>query len=93
MTLPATLYIAIGDFSGELGNLCDPGSFDDACDAYADAMAKDTCSSATVFRMDMPKGDQAGMLVDVTDDAKERIRCRMSLRDPMADAPEWLEAV
>lgn len=80
-------YVTLCEF-GDLGigHACDPASFDEACDAYADEKAQGR--DAGVFRIDPPHDGKAGMIVDETENAANRIRTRYRLRN--ADLPEWL---
>lgn len=64
----------------------DPSNFDDACDRYAEAREKGY--HATVMRIEPGKGKGAGIALDVTDDAEERIRRRLIAR--RQDFPAWM---
>ena len=77
-------YVTLADFGGlGRGHACDPASFDDACDAYAEK--RDQGLDAAVFRVEPPKGDQSGMMFDVTADAEHRIAARLRLRGVAAE--------
>lgn len=66
----------------------DPKNFSDACDDYADF--RDGGHDCMVFRVEPPLRGQAGMMLDVTNDAEDRIRHRLNKR--YQDFPEWLAA-
>ncbi|MEY1555298.1 hypothetical protein AB3Y40_06650 [Yoonia sp. R2331] len=69
--LPAHTYVTMAHFGDlGLGNASDPGSFDDAVDAYIEQTSEGR--EAWVFRMDFPTATEAGALIDVTPDAIER---------------------
>lgn len=87
MQIPAH-YVAYTDFNGDgqYGHGCEPSSFDDACDAYADQM-DDGCHTV-VFRVEPANGDRAGAMIDVTDDAITCVTKRCYLRN--IELPEWL---
>ena len=82
-------YIAITEFPDfGLGHSCDPATFEDACDAYAEKMAEGF--ETMVFRVEPPRGVAAGAMIDVTTDAAARVRqWHMQRRQ---DFPAWLEA-
>lgn len=79
-------YLTYTDYP-DLGlGVSDPSSFDDACDRYAEA--RDAGHHATVMRIDPGNGKGAGIALDVTDDAEERIRRRLLAR--RQDFPAWM---
>jgi len=81
-------YVTYADFGPRgIGHKCDPSSFDDAVDAYAEAIADG--QDAAVFRMEPPTDTKAGMMIDVTVDARERLVQRFN--DRRMDIPEWFE--
>jgi|OM-RGC.v1.032116957 hypothetical protein len=62
-------------------------NFDDACDQYVEA--REDGQPAAVFRVDPPRGNAAGMYIDVTADAERRIAQWHNAR--RQELPEWLE--
>ena len=80
-------YFTLTQFSDlELGHACDPTDFDGAVDAFAEQM--EAGNSSQVFRVDLGTNATAPMMVDVTNDAIDRVSSR--LRQRRMDAPEWL---
>lgn len=80
-------YVVLTEFTGlGLGHACDPATFSCACDAYIEQMADG--DESTVFRIDPPKGNAAGMVTDVTDDAEAEARKRYMARGYRL--PTWL---
>ena len=57
------------------GNSNDPGTFDDACDAYADSLARGY--DAVVFLITPPEaGMRDGRVEDVTHDVQDHLNAR-----------------
>lgn len=79
-------YVTFSEYPTGLGHACDPGSFDDACDAYAEC--RDDDRDAVVMRYDPPVGGACGIMTDVTEDAVECILRRYRQRG--WDYPEWI---
>ena len=89
LTLPDHYYVTIVDFGpviGGLGHGSEPASFDDACDALAEAM--EAGNPAIVLRIEPPKDGEYGLTEDVTDQAVERIMQRCNQRG--VSFPAWL---
>jgi hypothetical protein len=86
MQIP-THYVTLTDYPRlGLGHACDPGSFDTAVAEYEESMAQGY--ETGVFRVDPPEGGNAGMFIDVTEDATDYIARR--LRASGQELPDWL---
>ncbi len=82
--LPEFYYVAITNFPAlGIGHVCDPASFDEAVDAYAEKMEYGLETS--VLRINPGRGT----VFDVTNDAADRVRYRLKKRGQ--DIPKWLE--
>jgi hypothetical protein len=80
-------YVTLVDFEDMgLGHGCDPSSFDDAVDAYAEHRSNGL--TACVMRYDPPIGGACGVMVDVTPDADEAVRRRYRARRQY-QMPDW----
>lgn len=81
-----TQYITVTNFNGlGIGN-SEFADFDDAVDAYADAM--DEGNESYVFAVSFKDGKNA----DVTEDALRRLAMRHHQRNPYEPLPEWIAA-
>jgi len=79
------VYVNYPDLGLALG---DPVNFSDACDRFAEY--RDENYDAGVFRVEPGNGEDAGIFLDVTNDALANIRRRLNVR--RQEWPEWLEA-
>jgi hypothetical protein len=82
----AYVDLEVPDAAIGIGHCCEPSSFDDALDAYADH--RDNGFDAVLMRVDPPANGKAGMMTDVTADGDDALRRR--LRGRGYDMPEWL---
>ena len=81
-------YVTIVDFEElGIGHGCDPATFDDAVDAYAEN--RNNGLDACVMRYDPPIGGLCGMLIDVTESAHDAVKRRLRARGDY-DWPAWL---